>query len=89
MWHSVYEINTLIYMKFLCWENGVLHLRTHPTASTKMYEFCRWCGLDWIVEGGIEWDVGDKSLKRMVFVWVEARHGISNVISFKGEVVRP
>jgi len=21
--------------------------------------FCRWCGLNWRVGGGIEWDVGD------------------------------
>jgi len=39
-----------------------------------MYVFCRWCSLDWKVDGGIEWHVGDN---------------ICYVISGKGEVILP
>ena len=42
-----------IYISFRC------IYETHPIASTKMYDFYRWCSLNWRVEGWIEWDLED------------------------------
>jgi len=33
--------------------------KTHPTTSTEMDAFWRWCSLNWSVERWIEWDVRD------------------------------
>jgi len=46
--------------------------KTHPTASTEMYVFYKWCSLNRRVEGRVEWDVGDlETSLRSVCLWYE------------------